>query len=136
MPAAIGLAQLELVEEFVSNRREYCRDYDAAFADLAEAGHLQLFDTDWEGVAPYIYVLRVRDPSRRAALVEHLAERGIASGIHYYGAHQYSFYEDCRRGDLSVTELAAQQVLTLPLHPYMEDGVLDRVVEGVRSFFA
>lgn len=133
VPSAIGLAQLAMVDEFVKNRQDYCRYYDAALRDVEG---VQLFDTDWEGVAPYIYVVRVRDPSRRAALVEHLAERGIASGIHYYGAHQYSFYEDCRRGDLSVTELAAQQVLTLPLHPYMEDGVLDRVVEGVRSFFA
>jgi len=136
VPAAIGLAQLGLVEEFVTNRREYCRDYDAAFADLAEAGHLQLFDTDWEGVAPYIYVLRLRDAARRPALIAHLKERGIGSGIHFLGAHEFSFYKDSRRGPLPVTDAATAQVLTLPLHPYMDPGTVDRVVEGVRSFFA
>ena len=136
VPAAIGLAQLELLGEFVSNRREYCRDYDAAFADLAEAGHLQLFDTDWEGVAPYIYVLRLRDASRRPALIAHLKERGIGSGIHFLGAHEFSFYKDSRRGPLTVTDAATAQVLTLPLHPYMDPSTIDRVVDGVRSFFA
>lgn len=135
VPAAIGLAQLPLVDEFIRNRQEYCRHFDAAFADLDERGDIQLFDTDWKDVAPYIYVLRVREPSRRAALIEHLKERGIATGIHFLGAHDFTFYADSRRGPLPVTELATQQVLTLPLHPYMDAGTLDRITAAVREFF-
>lgn len=130
VPSAIGLAQMPLLDEIVANRQDYCRYYDDALRPLAG---LRTFDTDWDGVAPYLYVVRVLD-GRRQALVEHLAQRGIATGIHYYGAHGYSFYADCRRGDLSVTEEASEQVLTLPLHPYMEKETLDRVVDGVRSF--
>ncbi|MEH3077187.1 MAG: DegT/DnrJ/EryC1/StrS family aminotransferase [Quadrisphaera sp.] len=136
VPASIGLAQLALVDEFIANRRSYCQAFDAAFADLAEAGHLQLFETDWEGVAPYIYVIRLRDGSRRQDLIAHLKARGIGSGIHFLGAHEFSFYADSRRGPLPVTDLATSQVLTLPLHPYMDPATIDRVVDGVRSFFA
>ena len=132
VPAAIGLAQLELVEEFISNRQDYCRYYDGAFASLAD---VELFDTDWKNVAPYIYVLRLRDPDRRQLLIDHLRSRGIGAGIHFLGAHHFSFYTDSRRGDLTVTERVAQQVLTLPLHPYMTTETLDNVIEGVRSFF-
>jgi dTDP-4-amino-4,6-dideoxygalactose transaminase len=82
VPSAMGLAQLDLVEEFIANRQEYCRRYDAAFVDVEG---LQLFDTDWKGVAPYIYVVRVRDAQRRRALIEHLNDRGIATGIHFLG---------------------------------------------------
>ncbi|MFI7586791.1 DegT/DnrJ/EryC1/StrS family aminotransferase [Spongisporangium articulatum] len=135
VPSAIGLAQLEMVEEFVRNRQDYCRQFDAAFADLAARGDVQLFGTDWKDVAPYIYVLRVSDPARRPALIEHLKEAGVASGIHFLGAHEFSFYADSRRGPLPVTELATQQVLTLPLHPYMDAGTLDRITTAVRSFF-
>ncbi|WP_380170369.1 DegT/DnrJ/EryC1/StrS family aminotransferase [Kineococcus sp. DHX-1] len=130
VPSAIGLAQMPLLDEIVANRQDYCRYYDDALRPL---DGLLTFDTDWDGVAPYLYVVRVLD-GRRQALVEHLAQRGIATGIHYYGAHGYSFYADARRGDLSVTEEASEQVLTLPLHPYMEKETLDRVVDGVRSF--
>jgi dTDP-4-amino-4,6-dideoxygalactose transaminase len=133
VPAAIGLAQLPLVDEFIANRQAYCRRYDDGLRDLAD--DLRLFDTEWKGVAPYIYVLRLRDGSRRQALVDHLKARGIATGIHFLGAHEFSFYADARRGELPVTDEATRQVLTLPLHPFMAEETLDRVVAGVRSFF-
>jgi dTDP-4-amino-4,6-dideoxygalactose transaminase len=136
VPAAIGLAQLDLVEEFIRNRQEYCRAYDGAFSELADRGDVKLFDTNWKDVAPYIYVLRVSEPQRRTDLIQHLADRGIATGIHFLGAHEFSFYAASRRGELPVTELATQQVLTLPLHPYMHEGTLARVIDAVRSFFA
>ena len=136
VPSAIGLAQLGMADEFIRNRQEYCRTYDQAFADLAGRGDVQLFDTDWKDVAPYIYVLRLRDGSRRADLIQHLADRGIATGIHFLGAHEFSFYAGSRRGDLSVTQAATEQVLTLPLHPYMDEATLERVTDAVTSFFA
>ena len=136
VPAAIGLAQLGLVEEFITNRRSYCRAYDAALAPLAAEGHLKLFDTDWEGVAPYIYVIRLRDASRREALAAHLKALDIGSGIHFLGAHEFSFYAASRRGPLPVTRAATAQVLTLPLHPYMSADTVERVADGVRSFFS
>lgn len=135
MPAAIGLAQLGLADEFIRNRQEYCRIYDRAFGGLEKAGHVRLFDTAWKDVAPYIYVLRLRDGSRRQALIQHLNEHGVASGIHFLGAHEFSFYAASRRGPLTVTEAATEEVLTLPLHPYMDDATLERVITAVNTFF-
>lgn len=135
VPAAIGLAQLNLVDEFIRNRQEYCRAYDTAFGELAERGDVILFDTSWKDVAPYIYVLRVRDVERRAALAQHLSDHGVATGIHFLGAHDFTFYAGSRRGELPVTQEATQQVLTLPLHPYMDEGTIARVTDAVRSFF-
>ena len=132
VPSAMGIAQLDLVDTFIANRQEYCRYYDAAFADL---DGLIRFDTDWKGVAPYIYVVRVREGDRRDAFMAHLKEQGIGTGIHFLGAHDFTFYEHCRRDDLAVTREATGQVVTLPLHPFMETESLDRVIEAVRSFF-
>ncbi|WP_193046537.1 DegT/DnrJ/EryC1/StrS family aminotransferase [Mycolicibacterium baixiangningiae] len=132
VPAAIGLAQLSRVDEFISNRQSYCRYYDEGFSGIPD---IKLFDTDWEGIAPYIYVIRVRNGEQRASLIEHLKQYGISTGIHFIGAHHFSFYERCARGGLDVTETVAEQVLTLPLHPYMDKSTLDRVIEAVRAFF-
>lgn len=131
VPAAIGLAQLDLLDEFVKHRQEYCRYYDSVLGALPG---LRLFDTDWQGVAPYIYVVRVLD-GRRAALAEHLAALGVATGIHFLGAHRFSFYRGNRRGPLPVTDEVTEQVLTLPLHPYMDEQTLTRVTDGVLSFY-
>jgi dTDP-4-amino-4,6-dideoxygalactose transaminase len=132
VPAAIGLSQLRMIDEFIANREEYCRRYDRG---LAGVPGVQLFETDWAGIAPYIYVIRV-DGDQRAGLMAHLKERGISSGIHFLGANEFSFYADSRRGDLSVTEQVTQRVLTLPLHSYMDDATIDRVIDAVKSYFA
>lgn len=131
VPAAIGLVQLQRVGEFIANRQTYCRYYDEHLRDLPG---VRLFKTDWTDVAPYIYVVRVSEDAR-PALMAHLKALGISTGIHFLGAHEFSFYADSRRGDLSVTDVATQQVLTLPLHSYMDLADLDRVVAGIRSFF-
>jgi dTDP-4-amino-4,6-dideoxygalactose transaminase len=126
---------MDLIDEFIANRQDYCRYYDSGFEALQDSGRVRLFDTDWKGVAPYIYVLRVEDPSARPALIEHLDDLGIATGIHFLGAHRFSFYADARRGPLPVTDRVCDQVVTLPLHPYMDERTLQRVVDGVVSFF-
>ena len=95
VPSAIGLAQLKMVDEFIRNRQDHCRFYDSRLHDV---DGIELFDTDWKGVAPYIYVIRVREPERRTALIDHLKSDGIASGIHFLGAHQFTFYSSSRRG--------------------------------------
>jgi dTDP-4-amino-4,6-dideoxygalactose transaminase len=44
----------------------------------------------------------------------------------------YSVYP--RPGGLPVSEAKAEVVLSLPMHPYLEPDVQDRIIEGVRSF--
>jgi len=131
IPASIGLAQLRLVDTFIENRRRYCRRYSEAFADLHD---VETPPTDFEDVSSFIYFVRVPGEAR-ADLMAHLRERGIATGIHFIGAHHFSLYRDCRRADLSVTERVSAQEVTLPLWSFMEDDVLERVIDGVRSFF-
>jgi dTDP-4-amino-4,6-dideoxygalactose transaminase len=132
IPAAIGLANLALVQTFITNRRRYCRLYSERLADIPE---VTTPATDFAEVGPFIYFIRLPDAATRAGLVTHLEARGIATGVHFQGAHEFSLYRSCRSGDLSTTELLSAQQLTLPLHSFMDDGTLERVIEGVRSFF-
>jgi dTDP-4-amino-4,6-dideoxygalactose transaminase len=90
--------------------------------------------TDFEDVSPFIYFVLV-PAEARAELMAHLAARGIGTGIHFVGAHEFSFYRDARRGDLSVSERLSAEEVTLPLWSFMDDEVLERVIDGVRSFF-
>jgi dTDP-4-amino-4,6-dideoxygalactose transaminase len=135
IPAAIGLAQIEMVDEFVANRQEYCRVCDEASGGLEERGDVVLVDTDRKDVAPYIYVKRVEDTARQSDLIAYLDGLGVSTGIHFLGAHEFSFYAGCRRDDPTVTDQVTEQVLTLPLHSYMDQGTLGRVTDDVLTFF-
>ena len=85
-------------------------------------------------MAPFIYTVRV-EADRREGLIEHLKRRGIATGIHFLPAQDFSFLKGCRRGDLSVTERVTREILTLPLHTLMPAAVVERVAAAIREYF-
>jgi dTDP-4-amino-4,6-dideoxygalactose transaminase len=70
----------------------------------------------------------------RLDFIDFLRSRGVATGIHFMAAHRYTFYRDCRREELPVTEQLAQEVVTLPLHSHMPLEKAQRVVAAVQSF--
>ena len=90
--------------------------------------------TDFSDVVPFLYYIRVA-PERRDRLRDHLSSLGIDTGIHWQPGHSFTLLRSCRRGDLTVTDHVAQEIVSLPLHSGPADGTLERVVAGVRSFF-
>jgi dTDP-4-amino-4,6-dideoxygalactose transaminase len=130
--ASIGLSQLARVDEFISGRQSSCRLYNELLSGVPT---IRIPETDFEGISPFIYTIRVLD-GRREALIEHLRANGIATGIHFMPAHTYSYYRACRRGDMTVTERISSQILTLPLHSGMQGETVERICSEIRSFFA
>ena len=73
---------------------------------------------------------------RRDAFIEHLAARGVDAGIHFVPVHRHTHFADAPRAPLPVTERAVDQVVTLPLHSLMPERSIERVIDGVVSFFS
>jgi dTDP-4-amino-4,6-dideoxygalactose transaminase len=131
--AAIGVVQLAKLPRIAAARREACRLYNEAFAELAQ---VRTPATDFpEDLVPFLYYIRV-PAEDRTELREHLSSRGVDTGIHWQPGHWFTLLRDNRRGDLSVTERVGAEILTLPLHSELSGQVIERVAEGVRSFFA
>ncbi|HEX8645988.1 MAG TPA: DegT/DnrJ/EryC1/StrS family aminotransferase [Thermoleophilaceae bacterium] len=129
--AAVGIAQIRKLPRIARARRDACRAYNEGLAGLEE---VRTPATDFEDVIPFLYFVRV-PASRRDDLREHLAARGVDTGIHWQPGHAFSLLRDCRRGDMTVTDRAASEILTLPLHSDPAPGTVERVVDGVASFF-
>lgn len=130
--AALGLAQLDKLDTFAENRRRFCRRYNR---ELAAIPAVRTPSTDFSDVTPFLYYIRV-PAERRDSLRAFLRERGIDTGIHWQPGHWFTLLKDCRRGDLSVTERVGHEILSLPLYSKMSDATLDRVIDGVCTFFA
>ena len=76
----------------------------------------------------------VRVPAeKRARFIERLADQGIGSAIHYpRPIHQQPAFQKLGYNDsLPVAEQAAQEVVSLPVHPALSQNDLDRVVAAV-----
>ncbi|MDH4118870.1 MAG: DegT/DnrJ/EryC1/StrS family aminotransferase [Acidimicrobiia bacterium] len=85
-----------------------------------------------------VFHLYVIETDRRDALSAHLGERGVSTGIHYpVPIHLQPAYRSMGHsiGDFPVSEAKAERILSLPMYPHMPAEYIDRIVEGVRSFF-
>jgi len=129
--ASVGISQIKRADEFIDSRRAVCRSYNAAFGVI---DGVKVPATDFSNVSPFIYSLRILH-GRRSALIEHLQNRNIDAGIHFVPVHKHTFFRNARRGDMSVTERIVEEVLTLPLHSRMKPEFVERVIEGVTTFF-
>ena len=126
-----GISQIKQVEQFIASRQIVCRRYCDAFSRIEG---LQVLRMDFADVAPFIFVVRVLG-GRRNQLIEHLGQRNIEAGIHFVGVHTHTAFKQARQDDLAVTKRVTGEVVTLPLHSNMREDFVERVIEGVTSFF-
>lgn len=72
----------------------------------------------------------------RDGLAAHLKTQGVPTAVYYpipmHKQDVYSVYP--APGGLPVSEAKAERVISLPMHPYLEPEVQDRIIEAVRSF--
>jgi len=129
--ASIGVSQIKRAEEFIATRQAVCRAYSDAFSKI---DGLRVPATDFKDVSPFIYSLRVLG-GQREAIIAHMDARGIDVGIHFIPVHKHTHFANCKRGDMSVTDKVVEEVLTLPLHSRMVPASVERVIDGVTSFF-
>lgn len=81
------------------------------------------------------YVIRAE---RRDSLKQFLTEHGIQSEIYYpVPLHLQKCFDDLRyqRGDFPLAELAASQVLALPLYPELTSDQQEMVVDRIQAFY-
>jgi perosamine synthetase len=128
--AAIGRAQLEKVHEYTRHRRRFAEYYDRAFADLP----LQT-PTVPDG-RTHVYNQYTVRCEQRDALADHLEDAGIGTGVYYpTPLHEQAVYDDTDRS-FPVAERAADEVLSLPVHPNLTADDVRTVADAVEGFYA
>jgi len=124
-------AFLPHLEEWNRCRRALADFYDELLSDCPG---IRLLRRSQESVH-HLYVLRAEQRDR---VREHLGQRGIASALHYpVPLHRQPAFADggAQPGDLPQAERACQEILSLPLWPYMKPEMVERTARAVRSFY-
>ena len=129
--AAILRAKLPHLDAGNARRQAIAAAYDgalpAALRPVRRAGTSHVF---------HQYVLRVAD---RAAVQADLRGRGIGTGVHYPApVHLQPAYLDriaLGPARCAATEIAAREVMSLPMYPELSDDDVARVCDGLRAVF-
>lgn len=128
--AAVLIEKLKIFPEEIVRRGAIAARYSEALADVALPPPVRDGSTSvWAQ-----YTIKV-DPGKRAALAAGLKAEGIPTAIYYpRPVHRQTAYRDfpVAGNGLPVAEAIAAQVISLPMHPYLEPELQDRIIRTVR----
>jgi perosamine synthetase len=128
--AAVGRVQLGKLAGWNAQRRANARTLSSRLTNV-------LPPPEAPGAVPVYHQYTVRVPNGRDALQQHLTDSGVGSAVYYpTPIHRLKPYWDEDRAaaytrDLRETDRAAAEVLSLPVHPTLSPGELDRVIAAV-----
>jgi UDP-2-acetamido-2-deoxy-ribo-hexuluronate aminotransferase len=128
---AVLLAKLERFDWELEQRQIVAKRYDALLAGLAPAVRTLAVRPDRTSVYAQ-YTVRC---ANRAAIEQKLKAAGIPTAVHYpVSVHQQPAYAhlfpDAR---FPVSETLAREVLSLPMHPYLDEPTQRRIADAVRA---
>jgi UDP-4-amino-4,6-dideoxy-N-acetyl-beta-L-altrosamine transaminase len=133
LQAALGLSQLERLDDYVARRNALAERYDAALATLPVT-------TPWQHPDSYsgrhLYVIRLQLDQigvTHRQVFERLREQGIGVNLHYIPVHTQPYYRELgfTSGDLPAAETYYAEAISLPLFPTMTEAQQDEVVTAL-----
>ena len=133
--AAVGRVGLSRIERYWQERERNALRYSRALEGLGVPAR-PLLASPWGRHGRLHYVIRV---PQRDELKTYLADRGVECKVHYrqpvYRLPHYLARSGRDPGPRPVTDRLAREMITLPSHPDMGEGV-DEIVGMIAEFYA
>lgn len=130
--AALGLAQFERYPEMLVKRQKFVTRYNEAFSDLEVA--LLNHQDEQHCSSHHLYLVRLLGKTREETnkVIERMAERGIATNVHYKPLPMMTAYKALGFNikDYPNAYHLFENELTLPLNTRMTEEDLEYVIEN------
>ena len=137
MTAALGVAQIEKIDDIIRMRRENASYLTKGLSMIEEIdipkpppGYFHVYQ---------LYTIRLKGGANtRGKLKEYLVKHGIMARVYFAPVHLSQLYRQAfghREGDLPSTEKVASEVLTVPMYPTLTRDEMDYVSQQIRGFF-
>lgn len=134
LQAALGVSQMDRLDEFVNRRRYLVKRYNQLLQDLPVVTPQVL-----EGANPswHLYMVRVDFNKAKLDKVQFFAEmkkRGIVLNLHYIPVHTQPYYQKLgfKQGDFPKSEKYYEEIFTLPLYYDLTEEQQDDVVTALQ----
>ena len=135
---ALGIAQLEHLDDMLANRARVAALYGEALSGIEDLA-LPCPNADGDERSWFVYVVQLPRDRDRDGTIEALRERGVDSKPYLPAIHLMSYYRDTfghREGEFPVCEDVSRRSIALPFFPRMSEGQVERVADTLTEVLA
>lgn len=135
LQAALGLSQMQRLDQFVARRHELARRYDELLTDLPVVTPWQHPDS-YSGLHLYVIRLKLDDICRsHREVFGSLRAQGIGVNLHYIPVHSQPYYQRMgfQSGDFLQAEHYYAEAISLPMYYGLSETMQDTVVQALRE---
>jgi dTDP-4-amino-4,6-dideoxygalactose transaminase len=135
MQAAILIEKLKIFDDEIAARNKVAERYARGLGNIVTVPHLAAgCGSVWAQ-----YTIRLPKGVDRDGFAAALKAQGVPTAIYYVKSmHQQTAYRDypVAEGGLPVSESLSSDVISLPMHAYLDEPTQDRVIQAVRGALA
>ncbi len=133
---ALGIAQLERIEELLRSRTRVAGYYNERLGDLTQV-RIPCVASGIK-MSYFVYVVRLADeytPQYRDWVIQELKKRGIGCRDYFAPIHLQPCYQEFgyRQGDFPIAEAAGARTIALPFHNGLTEQDVDYVVKNLKE---
>jgi dTDP-4-amino-4,6-dideoxygalactose transaminase len=133
--AAVLLEKLKIFEDEIAARNKAAARYAQGLGNVVTVPRLAVGTTSvWAQ-----YTIRLPQGTERDAFASALEAQGIPTAIYYpKSMHQQAAYRNfpVADGGLQACERLCSDVISLPMHAYLDEPTQDRIIRAVRGYFS
>lgn len=138
LQAALGVSQMERLDNYVARRHALAKRYDALLQDLPVITPWQHPDS-YSGMHLYVIRLQLGKTTRTHRQVfESMRKQGIGVNLHYIPVHSQPFYQRMgfKSGDFPEAERYYAEAISLPMYPTISAEQQDQVIAALGKAFS
>jgi len=133
--AAIGVAQLERLNEFVVAKRNIAHYYNNCLKDCGFFQLPQELDNTFNSYWLYTVIVKDTAPFSRNDIMTFLDQLGIETRPVFYPAHEMPPYEKYgKKDELIISKKISSSGISLPSSVSLTNNELERVCEAIKKF--
>lgn len=138
LQAAMGLSQMQRLDEFVSRRQDIAKRYDALLADLPLTIPWQ-HPHSYSGLHLYVIRLKLSGIKRsHREIFDSLRMAGICVNLHYIPVYAHPHYQQFgyKAENYPESQQYYAEAISLPMYPALNETKQDQVIEELKKSMA